>query len=158
HGGSDLNWNEVIIGTPTSVKRSFLKGLSPQVQEQVQRWHNLIHIWRSRDGSSLLPDLKEVCDVARADFDMMELMEEMPHSCQRGACTGRSGGYGSGRDFYFPGSREKIEGIPQDVVQAANPEGSSQAKPEATSASGVVVGAEVWAVQSDERVMFGGWD
>ncbi|KNZ58142.1 hypothetical protein VP01_1992g2, partial [Puccinia sorghi] len=63
-------------------------------------------------------------------------------------------------DFYFPGSREKIKGIPRDMVRAANPEGSSQTKPEATSASGVVVGAEwhppvvgaeVRAVQSDKR-------
>ncbi|KNZ44283.1 hypothetical protein VP01_9314g1, partial [Puccinia sorghi] len=57
-----LNQNEDIIGTPVSVKRGFLKGLSPQVLE--------------RDGSSLLPDLKEICDTARAEFDMMELMEE----------------------------------------------------------------------------------
>ncbi|KNZ43801.1 hypothetical protein VP01_9850g1, partial [Puccinia sorghi] len=50
---------------------------------------------------------------------------------------------------------------------AANTEGSSQAKAEATLASGVVVGAEwcppvvgaeVWVVQSDEWVMFGGLD
>ncbi|KNZ57921.1 hypothetical protein VP01_203g9 [Puccinia sorghi] len=31
---------------------------------------------RSRDGSSLLPNLKEICDAVRADFDMIELMEE----------------------------------------------------------------------------------
>ncbi|KNZ47769.1 uncharacterized protein VP01_6161g1, partial [Puccinia sorghi] len=63
-------------------------------------------------------------------------------------------------DFYFPGSREKIEGIPQDVVQAANPVGPSQPKPDATLASGVVVGAEwcppvvgaeVRTVQSNEQ-------
>ncbi|KNZ61735.1 hypothetical protein VP01_13654g1 [Puccinia sorghi] len=63
-------------------------------------------------------------------------------------------------DFYFLGSWEKIEGIPRDVVQAENPAGPSQTKPEATLASGVVVGAEwcplvvgaeVWTVQSDEN-------
>ncbi|KNZ63890.1 hypothetical protein VP01_10886g1, partial [Puccinia sorghi] len=65
-------------------------------------------------------------------------------------------------DFYFPGLWEKIKGIPPYVV-AANPVGPSQTKPEATLSSGVVmgaewclpvVGAEVWMVQSDERVMF----
>ncbi|KNZ62706.1 hypothetical protein VP01_1232g3 [Puccinia sorghi] len=61
------------------------------------------------------------------------------------------------------GLREKIEGIPRDVVRVANPEGPAQAKSEATLASGVewsppVVGAEVWVVQSDERVMFGELD
>ncbi|KNZ56917.1 hypothetical protein VP01_2287g2 [Puccinia sorghi] len=67
----------------------------------------------------------------------------------------------------FPGSWEKIKGIPQDVVWVANPEGSSQAKPEATLAIVVIVGAEwcppmvgaeVRAVQSNERVMFGRLD
>ncbi|KNZ45218.1 hypothetical protein VP01_8376g1, partial [Puccinia sorghi] len=68
-----LNQNEVIIGTPASVRQSFLKGLSPQVQERVQcRLYNLNLIWQLRDGSSLLPDLKEIRDK----FDMMELMEE----------------------------------------------------------------------------------
>ncbi|KNZ45382.1 hypothetical protein VP01_8189g1, partial [Puccinia sorghi] len=55
-------------------------------------------------------------------------------------------------------------GIPQDVVWAANPAAPSQKTPEATSASGVVVGvewcplvvgAEVWTVQSDERELKG---
>ncbi|KNZ61514.1 hypothetical protein VP01_13904g1 [Puccinia sorghi] len=53
------------------------------------------------------------------------------------------------------------------MVRAANPAGPSQPKPDATLASGVVVGAEwcppvvgaeVRTVQSDERVMFGGLD
>ena len=243
-----LNRNEVIIGTPASVKRSFLKGLSPQVQERVQRrLYNLDLIRRSRDGSSLLPDLKEIREAARAEFDMMELMEETSGSAPQagqaggsrraepvtqeevvsladavkelrlfvqrsvgkdgppaerkpfvpgtrppgqggpvGTCTycGVKGHYRSQcadltadlnahrvriwqGDFYFPGSREKIEGIPRDVVRAANPAGPSQSKPDATSASGVVVGAEwcppvvgaeVRTVHSDERVMFGGLD
>ncbi|KNZ49477.1 hypothetical protein VP01_4996g1, partial [Puccinia sorghi] len=90
-----LNWNEVIIGTPASVKQSFLKGLSPQVQEQVQRrLYNLNLIWRSRDGSSLLPNLKEIWDAAWAEFDMMELMEETlgsaPQASQLEDCAGRS--------------------------------------------------------------------
>ncbi|KNZ60952.1 hypothetical protein VP01_14775g1, partial [Puccinia sorghi] len=70
-------------------------------------------------------------------------------------------------DFYFPGSREKIEGIPRDVVRVANPAGPSQPKPDANAASGIVVGAEwcppvvgaeVRTVHSDELVMFGGLD
>ncbi|KNZ64583.1 hypothetical protein VP01_10125g1, partial [Puccinia sorghi] len=36
-------------------------------------------------------------------------------------------------EFYFPGSQEKIKGIPRDMVRAANPEESSQAKLKATS-------------------------
>lgn len=60
-----------------SVKQRFLKGLSLQVQERVQRrLFNLYLIPRLRDGSSQLPDLQEIRDAARAKFNMMELMEE----------------------------------------------------------------------------------
>ncbi|KNZ61404.1 hypothetical protein VP01_14053g1, partial [Puccinia sorghi] len=70
--------------------RSFLKGLSPQVQERVQRrLYNLNLIWRLRDGSSLLPDLKEIWEAVRAKFDMMELMEETSGSAsQAGQAAG----------------------------------------------------------------------
>ncbi|KNZ46328.1 hypothetical protein VP01_7355g1, partial [Puccinia sorghi] len=200
------------------------------VQERVQLWlYNLNLIWWSRDGSSLLPDLKEICDAVWAEFDMMKIMEETsgtaPLAVQKlwgshravnqeevasleeaegppvdwktfvpgvrppgqggsaGICTncGEKGHYLSQcaelttdfnaqqvhiwqGDFYFSGSREKIGGSPHDVVWVANLEGPAQAKPEATSASGVVmgaewgptvVGAEVWVVQSNEQVMFG---
>ncbi|KNZ63279.1 hypothetical protein VP01_11646g1, partial [Puccinia sorghi] len=82
----------VIIGAPASVKRSFLKGLSPQVQESVQRrLYNLNLIRRSRDGSSLLPDLKEIWEVVWAKFNMMELIEETLGSApQAGQAAGGS--------------------------------------------------------------------
>ena len=56
-----LNCNEVIIGTPASVKQSFLKGLEPRIQERVQRrMYDSNLIQQSRDGGTLLRDLKEI--------------------------------------------------------------------------------------------------
>ena len=246
-----LNRNEIIIGTPASVKRSFLKGLSPEVQGRVQRrLYDMNLIRRSRDGGSLLPDLKVIRDAARAEFDMVELMEENagggpvvmatggsrrmepvtqeevagladavkelrlfvqrtaeksgppperksapagprppgPTGGSSGVCAycGETGHYRSQcteltadlnarrvriwqGEFYFPGSRDRIEAaIPRDAVRAANPEAApASSKPEVTTSSGVVVGAEwrppevgaeVRAVKSGERAMFGGFD
>ncbi|KNZ44932.1 hypothetical protein VP01_867g6, partial [Puccinia sorghi] len=134
----------------------------------------------------MLPDLKDIHDVAQANFDMMELMEETLETALQAVqpleplCSGgettrpeRSSRVWTQRiriwqgDFYFLGLQDNIEGIPHDVVRVTNTEFSSQAKLESTSASGAVVGAEwcppvvvaeVQAVQFDERVMFGGLD
>lgn len=70
-------------------------------------------------------------------------------------------------EIYFPGSREKIDGIPCDMERVAGPHGPSQAKLEATLSSKVVVGTEwqppvvgakVLEIQSNEQVMFGRLD
>ncbi|KNZ48358.1 hypothetical protein VP01_5721g1, partial [Puccinia sorghi] len=128
-----LNWNEVIIGTPASVKRSFLKGFSPQVQEWVQlRLYNLNLIRRSRDSSSLLPNLNG------------PRVRPPGHSGPAGICAycGVKGHYRSQcaeltanlnaqqvriwqGEFYFPGLWEKIKGIPQDVVWVSAAVGGS---------------------------------
>ncbi|KNZ62908.1 hypothetical protein VP01_1208g1 [Puccinia sorghi] len=195
------------------------KGLSLQFQERVQRrLYNLNLIWQSRDGSSLLPDLKEICDAARAKLNMMELMEETlglapqvelrlfvqrsaakegppvewkpfvpgvrppTHGGSAGICAywGEKGYYLSKcveltadlntqrvriwqGDFYFPGSRENIKGVPCNVAggifgRASPGQTRGHLRKRCGCGSSLVVGAEVWVVQSDERVMFGELD
>ncbi|KNZ48867.1 hypothetical protein VP01_5359g1 [Puccinia sorghi] len=175
--------NEVIIRTPAFVKRSFLKGLSPQVQEWVQNWlYNLNLIWWSRDGSRLLPDLKGIRDTVRAKFDMMELMEEtlglVPQTVQpMGGLrwvepvtqeeVGRPAGicaYCGVKGHYWSQRRLRVslktwcgqriwKGHPKPKRKPPRQVGWLWGR------SGVHrLGAKVWEVQSDKRVMFGGLD